>query len=98
MNQAKREMVAFEELIYRFEHTFSVLGRSKTTFGSYFRLVVAVAIYYGKIPTELDQEQIHDYLFYLPKSQKHLHRAILHILVISSGFYISPTRITKAVR
>ena len=70
MNQAKREVVAFEELIYRFERTVSVLGRSKTTFRSYFRLVVAVAIYYGKIPTELDQEQIYDYLFYLQKKSK----------------------------
>jgi hypothetical protein len=62
MNQAKREVLGFEELIYRFERTVSVLGRSKTTFESYSRRVAAVAIYYGKIPTELDQEQIHDYL------------------------------------
>jgi hypothetical protein len=78
MNQAKREVLGFEELIYRFERTVSVLGRSKTTFENYSRHVAAVAIYYGKIPTELGQEQIHDYLFYLQKSQKHLHRAILY--------------------
>ena len=70
MNQAKREVLGFEELIYRFERTVSVLGRSKTTFESYSRRVAAVAIYYGKIPTELDQEQIHDYLFYLQKKSK----------------------------
>ena len=58
MNQAKREVLGFEELIYRFERTVSVLGRSKTTFENYSRHVAAVAIYYGKIPTELDQEQI----------------------------------------
>jgi hypothetical protein len=28
MNQAKREVVGFEELKYRFERTVSVLGRS----------------------------------------------------------------------
>jgi site-specific recombinase XerD len=70
MNQAKREVLGFEELIYRFERTVSVLGRSKTTFENYSRHVAAVAIYYGKIPTELDQEQIHDYLFYLQKKSK----------------------------
>jgi hypothetical protein len=57
MNQAKREVLGFEELIYRFERTVSVLGLSKTTFENYSRHVAAVAIYYGKIPTELDQEQ-----------------------------------------
>jgi integrase/recombinase XerD len=70
MNQAKREVVGFEELMYRFERTVSVLGRSKTTFENYSRHVAAVAIYFGKIPTELDQEQIHDYLFYLQKKSK----------------------------
>lgn len=70
MNQAKLEVLGFEELIYRFERTVSVLGRSKTTFENYSRHVAAVAIYYGKIPTELDQEQIHDYLFYLQKKSK----------------------------
>ena len=70
MNQAKREVLGFEELIYRFERTVSVLGRSKTTFENYSRHIAAVAIYYGKIPTELDQEQIHDYLFYLQKKSK----------------------------
>jgi integrase/recombinase XerD len=70
MNQAKREVLGFEELIYRFERTVSVLGRSKTTFENYSRHVAAVAIYYGKIPTELDQEQIYDYLFYLQKKSK----------------------------
>jgi site-specific recombinase XerD len=63
-------VLGFEELIYRFERTVSVLGRSKTTFENYSRHVAAVAIYYGKIPTELDQEQIHDYLFYLQKKSK----------------------------
>jgi integrase/recombinase XerD len=70
MNQAKREVLGFEELIYRFERTVSVLGRSKTTFGSYFRRVVAVAIYYGKIPTKLDQEQIHETFCFISKKVK----------------------------
>ena len=32
--------------------------------------MAAVALYYGKLPTELDQEQMHDYLFYLQKKSK----------------------------
>ena len=32
--------------------------------------MAAVALYYGKLPTELDQEQRHDYLFYLQKKSK----------------------------
>lgn len=32
--------------------------------------MAAVSLHFGKIPTELDTEQIHDYLFYLQKKSK----------------------------
>jgi hypothetical protein len=32
--------------------------------------VAAVAVYFGKLPTDLDQEQVHDYLFHLQKKSK----------------------------
>lgn len=54
----------------RFERTVSVLGRSKSTFNNYARHVAAISLYFGKIPTELDSEQVQDYLFYLQKKSK----------------------------
>lgn len=60
-------MPGFEPLIYRFERSISVLGRSNITFNSYSRHVAAIALHYGKIPTELDPEQIQEYLFMLQK-------------------------------
>ena len=70
LNQAKREVPGFEELLNRFERTVSVLGRSQSTFNNYSRHVSAISLYFGKIPTELDPEQVHDYLFYLQKKSK----------------------------
>jgi integrase/recombinase XerD len=67
LNQAKREVLGFEELLNRFERTISVLGRSQSTFNNYSRHVAAISLYFGKIPTELDPEQVQDYLFYLQK-------------------------------
>jgi site-specific recombinase XerD len=60
----------FEELIYRFERSISVLGRTKATFQSYARNVASVALHFGKIPTELHYEQVHDYLFLLQQRSK----------------------------
>jgi integrase/recombinase XerD len=57
----------FEALIYRFERSISVLGRSQSTFKNYSMHVAAIALHYGKSPLELDQEQIHEYLFMLQK-------------------------------
>jgi hypothetical protein len=43
------------------------LGRSQSTFNNYSRHVAAISLYFGKIPTELDAEQVQDYLFYQQK-------------------------------
>ena len=70
LHQAKREVAGFEDLIDRFERTISVLGRSQSTFNNYSRHVASISLYFGKIPTELDPEQVQDYLFYLQKKSK----------------------------
>ena len=70
MNQANHEVLGFEELLLRFERTVSVLGRSQSTFNNYSRHVAAISLYYGKIPTELDPEQVHDYLYLQQKKSK----------------------------
>lgn len=44
-----------------------MLGRSPSTFKNYSMHVASIALHYGKIPTELDQEQIHEYLYMLQK-------------------------------
>ncbi len=46
------------------------MGRSQRTFESYSRHVAALALHFGKLPTELDPEQVHDYLFFLQKKSK----------------------------
>lgn len=63
-------MPDFEALLHRFERSISVLGRSKTTFENYSRHIASVSLHYGKIPTLLDPEQIHEYLFMLQKRSK----------------------------
>lgn len=47
-----------------------MLGRAKTTYENYARHIAAVSLHYGKIPTLLDPEQIHEYLFMLQKRSR----------------------------
>ncbi len=63
-------MAGFEELLHRFERNISILGRSRSTYENYARHVAAIALHYGQLPTDLDQEQIHEYLFMLQKRSK----------------------------
>jgi integrase/recombinase XerD len=46
------------------------LGRSQSTFSNYARHVSAISLYFGKIPTGLDPEQVQDYLYFLQKKSK----------------------------
>lgn len=63
-------MPGFSELLDRFERNISVLGRSKSTFNCYSRHLAAISLHFGKLPLDLDPEQVQDYLFYLQKKSK----------------------------
>ena len=70
LNRASSEVNGFSELIQRFERNISIQGKSPRTFDNYSRHVAAVALHFGKIPTELDPEDIKDYLFELQQRSK----------------------------
>lgn len=63
-------MPGFEPLLARFERNISVLGRSQSTFNCYSRHVAAMALHFGCLPTELDPEQVQDYLYLLQQRSK----------------------------
>jgi len=77
LNRASSEVNGFAELLQLFERNISLLGRSKRTFENYSRHVAALALRFGKVPTELDPEDIKDYLFELKKRSKTLQAAKL---------------------
>jgi integrase/recombinase XerD len=52
-------------LLHRFERNISILGRSPRTFDNYSRHVAAMALHFGCLPTDLDPEQVKDYLYEL---------------------------------
>ena len=70
MNRACKEVEGFSELLHRFERNISILGRSVKTFDNYSRHVAVMALHFKILPTELDQEQVKDYLFELQQRSK----------------------------
>jgi integrase/recombinase XerD len=48
----------------------SILGRSESTYRSYAQHVASIALHFGKVPTELDVEQVQEYLYMLQKRSK----------------------------
>jgi integrase/recombinase XerD len=49
----------------KFEKKLSVLGRSKSTFVNYSRHLAKMALHFNCLPTELDEDQVSDYLHFL---------------------------------
>ncbi len=70
MNQACREVIGFETLLHRFQQHLSVLGRAPKTFENYSRHVAAMALYFQCLPTQLDEDQVREYLFMLQQRSK----------------------------
>lgn len=57
-------------MLSRFQRQMSLLGRSAKTYENYGRHVAAVALHFQCLPTELDEEQIKDYLYLLQQRSK----------------------------
>jgi integrase/recombinase XerD len=56
--------------LLRLERNISVLGRSASTFNCYSRHVAAMANDFVCLPTELDPDQVQDYLYLLQSRSK----------------------------
>ncbi len=63
MYRAKEQIDGFRTLMDRFEKKLFVLGRSDSTFKNYSRHLAKMALHFGCLPTELDEDQWTIYIF-----------------------------------
>jgi integrase/recombinase XerD len=62
VQQAIGKVSGFEELYKELERTINISGKSKSTLTNYARHLAHLALHYQQLPTELDSEQVMDYL------------------------------------
>ncbi|MEZ5046345.1 MAG: hypothetical protein R2831_05075 [Chitinophagaceae bacterium] len=70
LDQACREVEGFEALLLQVSTTLACLVEAEKTFENYSRHVAAMALHFHCLPTELDEEQIREYLFQLQQRSK----------------------------
>lgn len=63
--QARAKVAGFAELLDKFEKKLSILGRSPSTCKNYSRHIAKMALHFDCLPTELDEDQVTDYLHLL---------------------------------
>src|SRR5215210_1200050 len=62
VQQAINKVTGFEQLYKELERAINVSGKSKSTLTNYSRHLAHLALHYQQLPTELDNEQVLDYL------------------------------------
>lgn len=68
VSQASAKVKGFKQLYKEMERAINVSGKSKSTLTNYGRQLAHLALHYNTLPTELDSEQVLDYL-HLVKSR-----------------------------
>lgn len=63
IEQACAKVTGFSELLYQFKQKVSIAGRSESTYSSYARHLAKLALHFDCLPTELDPDQVNDYLY-----------------------------------
>ena len=62
ISQAQMKVTGFLELSQKFEKKLSVLGRARSTYLNYIRHLAKLSLHFDCLPTELDEDQLTDYL------------------------------------
>jgi len=70
IEQACAAVVGFEKLYKDMQQKTSLAGRSKSTLVNYARCLAQMALHYGQLPTELDTDQVNDYLYLMQQQHK----------------------------
>ncbi|MGI8584700.1 MAG: tyrosine-type recombinase/integrase [Chitinophagaceae bacterium] len=62
VQQAVDKVTGFDQLYKELERAINVSGKSRSTLTNYSRQLAHLALHYNQLPTELDSEQVLDYL------------------------------------
>ena len=65
VQQACDKVTGFNKLYQDLERSINVSGKSKSTLTNYGRHLAHLALHFNQLPTELDQEQVLDYLHFV---------------------------------
>ena len=70
VQQAINKVTGFHQLYKELERAINVTGKSLSTLTNYSRHLAHLALHYQQLPTELDSEQVLDYLHYVVFERK----------------------------
>ena len=70
MEQASVLVPEFEHVVCKPEQRVTLRGQSKSTLQNYIRRIALFVVHFGKLPEQIDPEEINDYLAALARDPR----------------------------
>ena len=71
----------FENVVRKLEQQVTLWGPSKSTLNNYIRRIALFVIHFGKLPENIDPEEINEYLVGLLRDPKSPSRSVLRFVL-----------------
>lgn len=85
----------FEKVVRKLEQQVTLLGQSKSTLNNYIRRIALFVIHFGKLPEQIDPEEINEYLVGLARDPKSPSRSSFKHMVYGLRYYYRLMRLNK---
>lgn len=87
VERANIAITGFEEVSRKMEQKIILLGQSKSTFNNYIRRIASVSLHFGRLPNELEEDEINTYLVALARDPKSPSRSSFKHMVYGLRYY-----------
>jgi site-specific recombinase XerD len=77
----------FENVVRKLEQQVVLRGQSKSTLNNYIRRIALIVIHFGKLPEQIDPEEINEYLVALARDPKSPSRSSFKHMVYGLRYY-----------
>ena len=87
VEQAIALVPEFENVVRKLDHQVELRGQSKSTLNNYIRRIALFVIRFGKLPEQIDPEEINEYLVSLARDPKSPSRSSFKHMVYGLRYY-----------
>lgn len=92
---AVQEVAGFDQVVKKLNQQVILKGQSPSTFNNYIRKVATLCLHFGKLPEDLDEDEINDYLVGLARSPLSPSRSNFKHIVYGLRYYFRLVGLNK---
>lgn len=95
VEQAIISVPEFENVVRKLDQQVELRGQSKSTLNNYIRRIALFVVHFGKLPEQIDPEEINEYLVALARDPRSPSRSSFKHIVYGLRYYFRRIRQTK---